>query len=254
MLSLPLLIITKLQSYITTSDSKRYNFKSIGITTSIGDGIAKVYGITHVQAGELVIINNLVKGMALNLEEYSVGIVLFGNDQSVNQGSRVNRTYSIVSIPVGDILLGRVLDCLGNFIDGIKLLNTKLQTKNVDVKAPGIISRHSVNEPMETGLIAVDSMVPIGRGQRELIIGDRQTGKTAIAIDTILNQRTSKHINRKLYCIYVEVGQKRSNVAQIVEKLERYSAMIYSIIIMASASDTASLQFLAPYSGCAIGE
>jgi proton translocating ATP synthase F1 alpha subunit len=254
MIYVPKDLHTELHLYLTGIDTRRYNFNSTGITTSIGDGIAKVYGLITVQAGELVTLNNKVKGMALNLEENAVGIVLFGNDQSVNQGNIVNRTYSIVSIPVGDTLLGRVLDCLGNFIDGGNTLSINLDTKNVDVKAPGIISRHSVNEPMETGLLAVDSMVPIGRGQRELIIGDRQTGKTAIAIDTILNQSTNTVKNKRLYCIYVAVGQKRSNVAQIVEKLERYTAMVYSIIVIASASDTASLQFLAPYSGCAIGE
>jgi proton translocating ATP synthase F1 alpha subunit len=233
-------------------------FLDTGIVLSIGDGIAKVRGLKHVQAGELVTFKchgfKTVKGMALNLEKKVIGIVLFGNDRDVCQGHLVNRTGTIVNIPVGKELLGRVIDCLGNFIDGRE--RTALNNyKSVDVKAPGIIPRKSVHEPVQTGLIAVDSMVPIGRGQRELIIGDRQTGKTAIAIDAIINQRYYTAIeSKKLYCIYVAIGQKRSTVAQIAERLVKENAMAYTTIVVASASDTASLQFLAPYAGCTIGE
>jgi F-type H+-transporting ATPase subunit alpha len=211
-----------------------------------------------VQAGELVVFHahgfKAIKGMALNLEKKVIGVVLFGNDRDVCQGHIVNRTRTIVNIPVGKELLGRVIDCLGNFIDGRD--NTVIKAfKNVDVKAPGIIPRKSVHEPVQTGMVAIDSIVPIGRGQRELIIGDRQTGKTAIAIDAIINQKLYKNIESKaLYCIYVAVGQKRSTVAQIAERLVKENAMEYTTIIVASASDTASLQFLAPYAGCTIGE
>jgi len=192
--------------------------------------------------------------MALNLEKKLVGVVLFGNDRNVCQGDNVFRTRTIVNIPVGKGLCGRVVDCLGNFIDGKTNIFIK-KFKNVDVKAPGIIPRKSVCEPVQTGIMAVDSMVPIGRGQRELIIGDRQTGKTAIAIDTIINQRKFL-LNRKkkLYCIYVAIGQKRSTIAQIAERLVQEKSMSYTTIVVASASDTASLQFLAPYAGCTIGE
>jgi proton translocating ATP synthase F1 alpha subunit len=190
--------------------------------------------------------------MALNLEKNSVGIVIFGNDRNILQNFSVDRTYSIISVPVGPNLLGRVVDSLGNFIDSLPYTPSK-ESRNVEVKAPGIISRQSVSEPMQTGLKAVDSMVPIGRGQRELIIGDRQTGKTAIAIDTIINQKYSNNY-KQLHCIYVAVGQKRSTVAQIVEKLTKENAMKFSVIVAATASDSASLQFLAPYSGCSIGE
>jgi F-type H+-transporting ATPase subunit alpha len=193
--------------------------------------------------------------MALNLEKNKVGIVVFGNDREIVQGSRVNRTFSIVSVPVGLELLGRVIDSLGTCIDGLGALKNTTQNK-VDVKAPGIMPRQSVNEPMQTGLKAVDSMVPIGRGQRELIIGDRQTGKTAIAVDAIINQRNivDSAENLKMYCIYVAVGQKRSTVAQIYERLSKSGAIGYTTIVAATASDAASLQFLAPYSGCAMGE
>jgi len=229
-----------------------------GLVLSIGDGIAKVRGLKHVQAGELVIFgkgqSKSVKGMALNLEKNVIGVVLFGNDRDVCQGHIVDRTRTIVNIPVGKELLGRVIDCLGNFIDG-RASTFISDYKSVDVKAPGIIPRKSVHEPVQTGLIAVDSIVPIGRGQRELIIGDRQTGKTAIAIDAIINQRLFINSEtKKLYCIYVAVGQKRSTIAQIAERLVKEGAMSYTTIVVASASDTASLQFLAPYAGCTIGE
>lgn len=228
-----------------------------GLVLSIGDGIAKVRGLKSIQAGELVLfkpnLKQSVKGMALNLEKRIVGIVIFGNDRGVEEGDFVKGTNTIVNIPVGLELLGRVIDCLGNFIDGrtnIVLTNFK----NVDVKAPGIISRKSVHEPMETGLMAVDSMVPIGRGQRELIIGDRQTGKTAIAVDTIINQKKFIGLTNTLFCIYVAIGQKRSTIAQLAERLTIENAMEYTTILVSSASETASLQFLAPYSGCTIGE
>jgi proton translocating ATP synthase F1 alpha subunit len=193
--------------------------------------------------------------MALNLEKNKVGLVVFGNDREIVQGSRVNRTFSIVSVPVGLELLGRVIDSLGTCIDGLGALKDTTQNK-VDVKAPGIMPRQSVSEPMQTGLKAVDSMVPIGRGQRELIIGDRQTGKTAIAVDAIINQRNNMNgaENLKMYCIYVAVGQKRSTVAQIFERLTKEDAIGFTTIVAATASDAASLQFLAPYSGCAMGE
>jgi len=229
-------------------------FNRVGVVLSVGDGIAKVRGLLDVQAGELVTVNRTTSAMALNLEKKIVGVVLFGNDRNVLEGHTVERTKQIVSIPVGKELLGRVIDCLGNVIDG-QVAPIFKTTKQVDVKAPGIIARKSVHEPMETGLLAVDSMVPIGRGQRELIIGDRQTGKTAVAVDTIINQRNFlKNTDKRLYCIYVAIGQKRSTIAQLAERLSRENAMIYSTIVVASASDTASLQFLAPYAGCTIGE
>lgn len=228
--------------------------REFGTVLSIGDGIAKVKDLTFVQAGELVWIGE-VMGMALNLEKRTVGIVLFGNDSLVREGSLVLRTYSVVNVPVGTELLGRVVDGLGNIIDGLGNISVA-RYSYVDVKAPGIITRFSVHEPMQTGILAIDSMVPIGRGQRELIIGDRQTGKTAIAIDTIINQKLISMLdnNKKMYCIYVAIGQKRSIVAQIMERLHRMEALEFTTIVMASASDSASLQFLAPYSGCAIGE
>jgi F-type H+-transporting ATPase subunit alpha len=213
-----------------------------------------VKNLTFVQAGELVFVG-LIMGMALNLERRVVGIVLFGNDSLVFQGSLVCRTYSVVNIPVGTELLGRVVDGLGNLIDGLRPFFKK-RFSFVDVKAPGIITRFSVHEPMQTGILAIDSMVPIGRGQRELIIGDRQTGNTSIGIDTIINQKLISKLgnNIKMYCIYVAVGQKRSIIAQIMERLFRMEALFFTTIVMASASDAASLQFLAPYSGCSIGE
>ncbi len=228
----------------------------VGQVLSVGDGVAIVYGLDEVRAGEMVEFQNGVKGMALNLETDSVGVVIFGDDRSIREGDMVKRTNAIVEVPVGMGLLGRVVDALGNPIDGKgPLKNVKMQ--RVEVKAPGIIPRQSVSEPMQTGLKSIDSLVPIGRGQRELIIGDRQTGKTAVVIDTFINQ---KSINKdgddsqKLYCIYVAVGQKRSTVAQIVKTLEDAGALEYSIIVAATASEPAPLQFLAPYAGCAMGE
>jgi F-type H+-transporting ATPase subunit alpha len=213
--------------------------------------------LDNVQAGEMVEFSKGIKGMALNLENDNVGVVIFGDDRSIKEGDVVKRTGAIVDAPVGKNLLGRVVDALGNPIDGKGDLDKKIERKRVDVKAPGIIPRQSVNQPMQTGLKAIDSLIPIGRGQRELIIGDRQTGKTAVAIDTIINQ---KEINKsgeekeKLYCIYVAIGQKRSTVAQIVKTLEDAGAMKYTIIVSATASDPAPLQFLAPYTGCTMGE
>ena len=228
----------------------------VGQVLSVGDGIARVYGLDNVQAGEMVEFENGVRGMALNLETDNVGIVIFGNDREIKEGQTVKRTGSIVDVPVGKGLLGRVVDALGNPIDGKGPVKND-ERKRVDVKAPGIIPRKSVNEPMATGLKAIDALIPIGRGQRELIIGDRQTGKTAIALDTILNQKplnaqTDEKI--KLYCIYVAVGQKRSTVAQFVKVLEEQGALDYSIIVAATASDPAPMQFLAPFSGCTMGE
>jgi len=229
----------------------------VGQVLSVGDGIARVYGLDNVQAGEMVEFSGDIKGMALNLEKDNVGVVIFGDDRSIKEGDIVKRTQSIVDAPVGKNLLGRVVDALGNPIDGKGDLDKKLERKRVDVKAPGIIPRQSVNQPMQTGLKAIDSLIPIGRGQRELIIGDRQTGKTAVAIDTIINQKEknkSTDEKNKLYCIYVAIGQKRSTVAQIVKSLEDAGAMEYTIIVSATASDPAPLQFLAPYTGCTMGE
>ncbi len=229
----------------------------VGQVLSVGDGIARAYGLDKVQAGEMVEFENGTRGMALNLEADNVGIVIFGSDREIKEGQTVKRTGAIVDVPIGKGLLGRVVDALGNPIDGKGPIPHEKRAR-VDVKAPGIIPRKSVNEPMATGLKAIDSMIPIGRGQRELIIGDRQTGKTAIALDTILNQ---KSINvegapegEKLYCVYVAVGQKRSTVAQFVKVLEENGALEYSIIVAATASDPAPMQFLAPFSGCAMGE
>src|SRR3989440_81115 len=228
----------------------------VGQVLSIGDGIARVYGLDKVQAGEMVEFPNGMKGMALNLESDNVGVVIFGDDSGIREGDTVKRTGAIVDVPVGKALLGRVVDGLGNPIDGKGPIATT-ERKLVEVKAPGIIPRKSVNEPMQTGLKALDSLVPVGRGQRELIIGDRQTGKTAVAIDTFLNQKTinkSTDESRKLYCVYVAIGQKRSTVAQIVKTLEDNGALEYSIVVAATASDPAPMQFLAPYTGCAMGE
>ena len=228
----------------------------IGRVLSVGDGIARIYGLDNVQAGELVEFPGGIKGMALNLEVDNVGAVIFGEDRGIKEGDTVKRTGDIVSVPVGRGLLGRVVDGLGNPIDGKGPIDSS-ENRMVEVKAPGIIPRKSVHEPMQTGLKAIDSLVPIGRGQRELIIGDRQTGKTAVAIDTIINQKpvnAQDDESKKLYCIYVAVGQKRSTVAQIVKSLEEAGAMEYSIVVAATASDPAPLQFLAPYAGCAMGE
>ena len=228
----------------------------VGQVLSVGDGIARAYGLDKVQAGEMVEFENGTRGMALNLESDNVGIVIFGTDREIKEGQTVKRTGAIVDVPIGKELLGRVVDALGNPIDGKGPINSAKRAR-VDVKAPGIIPRKSVSEPMATGLKAIDAMIPIGRGQRELIIGDRQTGKTAIALDTILNQKPLNQgddENKKLYCVYVAVGQKRSTVAQFVKVLEENGALEYSIVVAATASDPAPMQFLAPFSGCAIGE
>ncbi len=228
----------------------------VGQVLSVGDGVARVYGLDSVSAGEMVEFQSGVKGMALNLESDNVGVVIFGDDRSIREGDMVKRTGTIVEVPAGRGLLGRVVDGLGNPIDGKGPLKDVKLTR-VEVKAPGIIPRQSVSEPMQTGLKAIDSLVPVGRGQRELIIGDRQTGKTAVALDTFINLKAANKgsdESKKLYCIYVAIGQKRSTVAQIVKSLEDAGAMEYSIVVAATASEPAPLQFLAPYTGCAMGE
>jgi len=228
----------------------------VGQVLSVGDGIARVHGLDKVQAGEMVEFPGGIKGMALNLETDNVGIVIFGDDRTIKEGDTVKRTGAIVEVPVGKGLLGRVVDALGNPIDGKGPIEAA-ELRRVDVKAPGIIPRKSVHEPMSTGIKAVDALIPIGRGQRELVIGDRQTGKTAILIDTIINQKAAHagtDEKAKLYCIYVAIGQKRSTVAQIVKTLTDYGAMDYTTVVAATASEPAPLQFIAPYSGCAIGE
>ncbi|MDX2074182.1 MAG: F0F1 ATP synthase subunit alpha [Alphaproteobacteria bacterium] len=227
-----------------------------GQVVSVGDGIATIYGLENIQAGEMVEFADGMKGMALNLASDSVGVVIFGDDRSVKEGDTVKRTGTIMDVPVGKGLLGRVVDGLGNPIDGKGPLKDVTRAR-VEVKAPGIIARKSVHEPMSTGIKAIDALIPIGRGQRELIIGDRQTGKTAIAIDTILNQKqinTGTDESKKLYCIYVCIGQKRSTVAQVVKKLEEQGALQYSIVVAATASEAAPLQYLAPYTGASMGE
>ena len=228
----------------------------VGTVLSVGDGIARVYGLDKVQAGEMVEFPGGIKGMALNLEMDNVGISIFGNDTGIKEGDTVKRTGEIVDVSVGKELLGRVVDGLGNPIDGKGTINAK-EKRRIELKAPGIIPRQSVFEPMQTGIKALDALVPIGRGQRELIIGDRQTGKTAVAVDTILNQKSvnqSKNEKDKLYCIYVAIGQKRSTVAQIVKTLEDNGAMEYTIVVSATASEPAPLQFLSAYTGCTMGE
>ncbi len=248
--------LSKLLEQRISNVSSDINIDEVGRVLSIGDGIARIHGLDKVQAGELVEFSAGVKGMALNLENDNVGVVLFGSDTLVNEGDLVKRSGSIVDVGVGRGTLGRVVDGLGNPIDGKGPL-TDVTRSRVEVKAPGIIVRKSVHEPVQTGLKSVDSLVPIGRGQRELIIGDRQTGKTAVAIDTILNQKEA-HLagdeTKKLYCVYVGIGQKRSTIAQIMKVLESHGAMDYTTIVAATASDPAPLQFLAPYAGCAIGE
>jgi F-type H+/Na+-transporting ATPase subunit alpha len=229
----------------------------VGQVLSVGDGIARVYGLDNVQAGEMVEFPGGIRGMALNLESDNVGVVIFGNDSTIKEGDTVKRTKAIVDVPVGRGLLGRVVDPLGNPIDGLGDITNVAERRRVDVKAPGIIPRKSVHEPVQTGLKAIDTLIPIGRGQRELIIGDRQTGKTAVAIDTIINQKAvnaGTDEKAKLYCIYVAIGQKRSTVAQIVKTLADAGALEYTIIVTATASEPAPLQFLAPFSGCAMGE
>ncbi|PPR27637.1 MAG: ATP synthase subunit alpha [Alphaproteobacteria bacterium MarineAlpha10_Bin1] len=228
----------------------------VGQVLSVGDGVARVYGLDNVQAGEMVEFPGNIRGMALNLETDNVGVVIFGEDRAIKEGDTVKRTGAIVEVPVGKGLLGRVVDALGNPIDGKGPIESS-EMKRIEVKAPGIIPRQSVSEPVQTGLKALDALVPIGRGQRELIIGDRQTGKTAIAIDTIINQKevnASGDESKKLYCIYVAIGQKRSTVAQVVKTLEENGALEYTIIVSATASEAAPLQFLAPYTGCTMGE
>ncbi|WP_028466109.1 F0F1 ATP synthase subunit alpha [Nisaea denitrificans] len=230
----------------------------VGQVLSVGDGIARVYGLDQVQAGEMVEFPGGIRGMALNLEDDNVGIVIFGDDRSIKEGDTVKRTGSIVDVPVGKSLLGRVVDGLGNPIDGKGPLEN-VERKRVEVKAPGIMPRKSVHEPMQTGLKAIDSLIPVGRGQRELIIGDRQTGKTAIAVDAFINQKAVNDAagdddSKKMFCIYVAIGQKRSTVAQIVKTLEDYGAMEYSIVVAATASEPAPMQYLAPYTGCTMGE
>ena len=246
------LLKEKIESYEVKAD-----LNEVGRVLSVGDGIAQVYGLDNVEENEMVEFESSVKGMALNLEEDSVAVVLFGDDENVKEGDTVKRTGKIVSVPVGKELLGRVVNALGEPIDGKGNINAK-KFSNADVKAPGIIERKSVHEPVQTGLKIIDALTPIGRGQRELIIGDRQTGKTSIILDTIINQ---KHINdaaksekEKLYCIYVSIGQKRSTVAQVVKTLKDFGAMDYTIVVAATASEAAPLQYIAPYSGCAMGE
>ncbi|MEC8393522.1 MAG: F0F1 ATP synthase subunit alpha, partial [SAR324 cluster bacterium] len=220
----------------------------VGTVLEVGDGIARVYGLDNIVAGELVEFPNNLQGMALNLEEDNVGVVLFGDDRNIKEGDEARRTERIAEVPVGDAMLGRVVDPLGQPIDGKGPIETS-ESRRVEVIAPGIVTRKSVHEPLQTGLKAIDSMVPIGRGQRELIIGDRQTGKTAIAMDTIINQKGGDVV-----CIYVGIGQKRSTMAKIVSKLQEYDAMEYTIVVSATASEPAPLQFLAPYSGVSMGE
>jgi F-type H+-transporting ATPase subunit alpha len=238
---------------------EKINLDEVGRVLSVGDGIARVYGLNSCKSGEMVEFASGIKGMALNLETSDVGVVVFGNDRDIQEGQTVKRTGAIVDIPIGEGMLGRVVDALGNPIDGKGPIESNTRAR-VEVKAPGIMPRMSVHEPMQTGLKSVDALVPIGRGQRELIIGDRQTGKTAVALDTILNQKQyfdnndPDSVSKRLYCIYVAVGQKRSTVAQLAKTLEENDALKYSVIVAATASDAAPLQFLAPYSGCAIGE
>jgi len=237
-------------------ESSQIDLQETGQVLAIGDGIARVHGLKNIQAEEMVEFDSGIKGMALNLEPDNVGIVVFGNDRDIKEGDIVRRTGAIVDVPVGMELLGRVVDALGNPIDGKGPLGTKGR-RRVDIKAPGIIARKSVHEPMQTGLKSVDSLVPIGRGQRELIIGDRQTGKTAVALDTIINQQrfnNGSDESKKLYCIYVAVGQKQSTVSQFINTLEAHDALKYSIVVVATAAYAAPLQYLAPYSGCSMGE
>jgi len=240
------------------SNTLKLNLQDIGVVLSVGDGIARIKGLKNIQAGEMVEFACGIKGMALNLETSVVGVVIFGDDRDITESSLVKRTKSIINVPVGDFLLGRTVDALGLPIDGKKPFKKDLKTSRVEVKAPGILARKSVHEPMQTGIKAIDSLIPIGRGQRELIIGDRQTGKTSIAIDTIINQvalnKIAKSNSEKLYSIYVAVGQKRSTVANIIKALTDTDALKDTVIVAATASDAAPLQFLAPYTGCTIGE
>merc|ERR1712085_240354 len=248
--------LTKILSERIANFSDQQDVQEVGRVLSVGDGIARIYGLKSVKAGEMVQFASGVKGMALNLETDNVGVVIFGDDRGIVEGDSVKCTGTIVDVPIGDELLGRVVDALGEPIDGAGPINTKVR-RRVELKAPGIIPRQSVHEPMTTGLKAVDSLIPIGRGQRELIIGDRQTGKTAIAIDTILNQKAnnaSADVKDHLYCVYVAIGQKRSTVAQLFEVLRKNDCLKYTTVVAATASDAAPLQFLAPYTGCAMAE
>ncbi len=248
-------------SAILKEKIEKHNFgadmEEVGRVLSVGDGIATVYGLSGVEYNEMVEFSSGVKGMALNLGEDSVGVVIFGSDSEIKEGDTVKRTNKIVSVPVGKELLGRVVDALGRPIDGMGAIKAT-EFSNVETKAPGIIERRSVHEPVQTGLKVIDSLIPIGRGQRELVIGDRQTGKTSILVDTIINQKAvndaAKSDKEKLFCIYVAIGQKRSTVAQVVKTLRDYGAMDYTIVVAATASDAAPLQFIAPYAGCAMGE
>lgn len=246
------LLKERIENFGTQSDTYE-----VGQVLSVGDGIARIYGLDNVEAGELIEFQSGIKGMALNLESDNIGAVVFGQDSGIHEGDTVKRTGTIVSAPVGPGLLGRVVDALGNPIDGKGKIDAA-EVRPVDVKAPGIITRKSVHEPLQTGLKAIDSLIPIGRGQRELIIGDRQTGKTAIILDTILNQKAlndaAKSEKDKVFCIYVAIGQKRSTVAQVMHTLEERGAMDYTIIVSATASEAAPLQYIAPYTGCAMGE
>ena len=248
--------VTKILKEEIKNFGNKAEVSEVGQVLSVGDGIARIYGLDNVQAGEMVEFSDSSKGMALNLESDNVGVVIFGDDKAIKEGDTAKRTGAIVDTPVGKELLGRVVDGLGNPIDGKGPINSK-DRRRIELKAPGIIPRQSVSEPMQTGIKALDALVPIGRGQRELIIGDRQTGKTAVAIDTILNQKTVNESNNekeKLYCIYVAIGQKRSTVAQIVKTLEDNGAMEYTIVVSATASEPAPLQFLSAYTGCTMGE
>merc|ERR1719446_1368317 len=248
--------LTKILSDRIANFSDQQDVQEVGRVLSVGDGIARIYGLKGVKAGEMVEFSSGLKGMALNLETDNVGVVVFGDDRAIVEGDSVKCTGTIVDVPIGDELLGRVVDALGEPIDGHGPVSTKTR-RRVELKAPGIIPRQSVHEPMTTGLKAVDSRIPVGRGQPELIIGDRQTGKTAIAIDTILNQKginDSPDKKNHLYCIYVAVGQKRSTVAQLFEILRKNDCLKYTTVVAATASDAAPLQFLAPYTGCAMAE
>ncbi len=248
-------------SEILKEKIEKYDFgaelNEVGKVLSVGDGIATVYGLSGIEYNEMVEFQSGVKGMALNLGEDSVGVVVFGSDAEIKEGDTVKRLNRIVSVPVGKELLGRVVDALGRPIDGLGDINAK-EFSNVEIKAPGIIARRSVHEPVQTGLKVIDSLIPIGRGQRELVIGDRQTGKTSILVDTMINQKAvndaAKSDKEKLFCIYVAIGQKRSTVAQVVKTLKDYGALDYTIVVAATASDSAPLQYLAPYAGCAMGE
>jgi len=249
--------LTKILSERIANFSDQQDVQEVGRVLSVGDGIARIYGLKGVKAGEMVEFSSGLKGMALNLETDNVGVVVFGDDRAIVEGDSVKCTGTIVDVPIGDELLGRVVDALGMPIDGLGPIQTKTR-RRVELKAPGIIPRQSVHEPMTTGLKAVDSLIPVGRGQRELIIGDRQTGKTAIAIDTILNQKDHNSdpskVKEHLYCMYVAIGQKRSTVAQLFEVLRKNDCLKYTTIVAATASDAAPLQFLAPYTGCAMAE